>query len=238
MVLRAPLCREMTGKTWSNHCLLIVFLLRGSLIYQKFAWLVAKFKWKLPMNRALFRSRISLVQFVFVLCYLTPSMMMFTLNCAVLRSITSKCNVQQLQLQRHVLAHCPNIHESIGNCTTKAYNVKWARNHWLFFDLFVLVFCVSCSSPFTVLLLLFSTFFDFFRCVRFFWPFFRGTHPIFICTIFFSHSSSDNPYSFIIESKPISHLFYAVVQRHEKLLLHFFVRLFVLTCIVSMHKWM
>lgn len=126
------------------------------------------------------------------------------------------------------------IHESIGNCTTQQRQRHiTARNHGIFLGLVLLhsPFCSTCLFPS----------FLFFSLQPFFWE-----HTRFSFARFFSHWISDNPYSFIIESKPISHLFYAVVfsvvQRHEKLLLHFSVRFggpVGCACLLrSMNKWM
>lgn len=149
----------------------------------------------------------TLVQFVFALCYFTPIYDdVFTVNCAAPfhQNASSSSSSSSMLL---VLVHCLNIHESIGNCTTattKAHNVKQARNHGLFFFaflcpflvclvLFHLLFCsVLAFIRFLIFLLsLWVVSVPFFLCNFFFH---QEYTQIFICTIFF-HWISDNPYS-------------------------------------------
>lgn len=67
----------------------------------------------------------------------------------------------------------------------------------------ILFFFIRCSAV------------DFFSCLWIVSS--QETRPIFICTIF-SHSISDNPYSYNIESKPISHLFFCRCSKTRKII--------------------
>lgn len=158
----------------------------------------------------------TLVQFVFVLCYLNP-LVWCLLWIVLLHFIKLQCEMCSSRSTSTMLyVHCLNIHESIGNCTTaaatKAQKRKTGKKSW--------ILCVSLFSFSVCLVLLHSLFWSrFFFVSCFFWSFFSllKTHPFFICTIWTTHIhilSNLSPFYICF-----IRFFFVVVQRHEKLLL-------------------
>lgn len=157
----------------------------------------------------------TLVQFVFVLCYLNP-LVWCLLWIVLLHFIKLQCEMCSSRSTSTMLyVHCLNIHESIGNCTTaaatKAQKRKSGKKSW--------ILCVSLFSFSVCLVLLHSLFWSRFFFVSFFSFIFlllSLNSVLFFLVIFFFVENTpvfhlhdlDNPYSYIIESKPILHLFY------------------------------
>lgn len=141
----------------------------------------------------------TLVQFVFVLCYLNP-LVWCLLWIVLLHFIKLQCEMCSSRSTSTMLyVHCLNIHESIGNCTTaaatKAQKRKTGKKSFMCVSLFSFSVCLVLLHSLFWSRFFFVSFFSFIflllslNSVLFFLVIFflLKTHPFFICTIWTTH---------------------------------------------------